>query len=171
MSNWTVDDLKAKGFDKDGNKSARSSIVVRSTNGNSLFDVSGAIFIPMNVPSSKNSRRLFIDTSGVQRNIMSALCTKYIKHTKPYWQGENLKHWRVLTEGVRLPYRIEFTFVRATKQIFDFQNAIQILADLMTKNDWIKDDDVNHFLPYPPRVAPYVIYDKENVGVFIKILK
>jgi hypothetical protein len=65
---------------------------------------------------------------------------------------------------------ISFHFVRATKHKFDFHNMVQIIADLLVAHDFIKDDDMDHFIPMPFKVkGEWYTYDKENPGVWIKV--
>jgi hypothetical protein len=47
---------------------------------------------------------------------------------------------------------------------------VQIIADLLVAHDFIKDDDMDHFIPMPFKVkGEWYTYDKENPGVWIKV--
>ena len=54
-----------------------------------------------------------------------------------------------------------------TKRKFDYINAAQIVQDLMVKHGWIDDDNCTEMKPY---FGNYV-HQKDNPGVFIKVLK
>ena len=72
---------------------------------------------------------------------------------------------------INKPYKVGFHFVRGTRHKFDFNNANQIIADLMVAHDFIEDDDMDNFVPYPLEIEGRVYsYDKENPGVYISIL-
>ena len=140
------------------------------------------IFIPYNVPSLKNSK---VKTS---RGIFaSATVTKYLRllgiqqysSSKKIVKGyvtrpnefEKLRpQFEKLMKGKKEPFDIGFHFVRDSKRDFDFNNATQIIQDLMVAHDIIEDDNMRYFLPYPLKInnKAYTV-DKENCGVYIKI--
>lgn len=139
------------------------------------------LFIEGNVPSLKNSK---IKTSkGI---FSSKTVTNYIrsfgiqsysasrKQVKGYVnkQNEFLKIKPYFEENIKgFPIKVGFHFVRKSKHKYDFNNANQIIADLMTAHDIIEDDDTTVFLPFPLEIdGKYDSYSKENPGVFIKIL-
>jgi len=140
-----------------------------------------ALFISGNVPSLKNSK---VKTSkGI---FSSPTVKKYLRglgiqsfssgrgEVKGYVRRDNEflackpffdKH---LTEK---PFEIGFHFIRGTRHKFDFNNATQIIADLMTAHNFIEDDDMDNFLPYPLKIdGKAYSYDKENPGVLIMVL-
>ena len=123
------------------------------------------IYIPSNVPSSKNSRINFQDKSGKQRSIKSKLCAKYIKETDKYFTLFRGKFKRMI-EGKEKPYRVEFTFIRDSHRAFDYINPCQMIQDTMTANNWLEDDNVNIILPSFGLYG----YDKKIPGVIIKVL-
>ena len=141
------------------------------------------IFIPYNVPSSKNSRintkhgsfasktvKTYLNDLGIQSYSSSKKLVKgYVN--KPNLIENLREDFLNQTSGKQLPLEIGFHFVRNSKRSFDFNNANQILADLMTANDIIEDDDMDHFLPYPLKIndKAYTV-DKDDPGVYIKIL-
>ena len=117
------------------------------------------IFIPGNVPSSKNGKRW----TG-RRLIHSKATVKYIKDTK----ADFLKHkakFKRMVKPLQKPYRIKFLFVRGTKHKFDYINPAQTIQDLMVTHGWIDDDNCSEMLP----VFLEYKYDKENPGVYITI--
>jgi hypothetical protein len=151
-----------------------------------------AIFIPINVPSSKNSREIVsprsrrIRVRGVEvpdggvisardfrgsrfsrkRVIPSKLVREYIKKTEMVWIEYRARFHKMI-EGKRKPYHVKFTFVRNTEQKFDFINAAQIVQDLMVKYGWIEDDDYKNIVP---GFNPNVRVDPYNSGVYITIV-
>lgn len=140
------------------------------------------IFIPFNVPSLKNSKvktsrgifasktvKKYLSFLGIQRYSPSK------KEVVGYVRRENLfenlrQKFEEQLKGKNEPFEIGFHFVRSSKRDFDFNNATQIIADLMVAHNIIEDDNMRFFLPYPLKIDgnAYSI-DKENPGVYIKI--
>lgn len=140
------------------------------------------IWIDGNVPSSKNSkimtsrglfhsktvkkylRKLGIQSFSVSKKTVKGYVTKENKF-------ELLREAFIKElEGKEYPLKIGFHFVRKTKHKFDFHNAVQILADLMVAHDFIEDDNMDYFLPFPMKKSgKYYSYNKEKPGVYIKI--
>lgn len=123
------------------------------------------IFIPGNVPSSKNSRMR--TRSGIF--IKSPLCFKYEKATKVIWEGK-AEEVRQLTDNAEKPILIGLHFVRDSKRKCDFHNLVQFIADLMVKYEWIEDDNMTQvfFVPYI-RNGTYYSINKSECGVWIKV--
>ena len=163
---------------RDGD-SSRSKMIKMSTE---QQIIQRGIFIPGEVPSSKNSKEIgflylgagatstiFHLRNGVYRpvrlNLNSSNATKrYIKeHTIDY--VANKVKFQNLIKGYTAPYRICFKFTRQTRRTFDYINAAQIVQDLMVKNGWIDDDDCKNVRPY---FLEYE-YNKTNPGVLISI--
>lgn len=138
------------------------------------------IFIPFNVPSLKNSK---VKTSkGV---FMSKTCRNYLtslnitsysasrkevvdRKSKKNLFKEAFKDWIVPDKQVV----IGFHFVRDSKRMFDFNNANQILADLLVAHKLIEDDNMDWFIPQAyKKDGKYYSYNKETPGVYIKILE
>lgn len=117
------------------------------------------IFIAGNVPSSKNSKRwtgkMLINSKTVMR---------YIKETKKQYVL-NCQVFKEMTVGLEYPIVVSFKFIRGSKHKFDYINPAQTVQDLMVKNYWIEDDNMNYIIPH---FEPYE-YDKENPGVEIKV--
>lgn len=131
------------------------------------------IFIPYNVPSSKNEKQIgykFIGERKIPFIMERKIVKEYREVTKRYWELLG-KVFRLQLVGKSKPYTVEFLFVRSSKRHFDFHNAVQLPADLMQEYGWIDDDDMDNLLPVPPLPpdVPYIV-DKNNPGVFIKIL-
>ena len=123
------------------------------------------IFIPGNVPSSKNGRRwtgrYFIVSKQTQR---------YYKNSKKYWV-ENKKEFHKLLKGKdsqnKAPYRITFKFVRKSRHKFDYINPAQTVQDQMVKYGWITDDNADEMIPIFLKFE----YNKDKPGVYINVLK
>jgi len=130
-------------------------------------------FINTSVPSKKNSRINL--KSGI--SIPSKKHSEYVKLTEMQYDVFG-KEFRCAVEYYKVepPYRIEFTFIRATHHSFDYCNACQTCEDMMkdqykkkvlVRKGWFEDDSVDFILP---SFKPYE-YDKQNPGVRIKLLK
>lgn len=140
------------------------------------------IFIKFNVPSLKNSKvktsRGIFASKTVQKYLGSLGIQSYSsgrKEVKGFVRRPNLfeelrPQFEIQLEGKEPPYDIGFHFVRDSKRSFDFNNATQIIADLMVAHNIIEDDNMNYFLPYPLKLQgnAYTV-DKKNPGVYLKI--
>jgi len=115
------------------------------------------LFIKGNVPSSKNSKQW----TG-KFLISSKVCREYEKTTEPYWY-ELKKSFKEIFPTTAEPRRVGMYFVRKSKHKFDYINACQILADLMTEHGWIEDDNADCFIP----VFLGYKYDKQKPGVYL----
>lgn len=123
------------------------------------------IFIPGNVPSSKNSK---IWTG--KHLIWSKTASKYVKDTEKYWIS-NCNIFRFSASGAidreaEYPVKVSFKFIRGSRHKFDYVNPLQTILDLMVKYGWIPDDNADIIIP----VFEQYEYNKENPGIFIKIL-
>lgn len=119
------------------------------------------IFIPGNVPSSKNSKQW----TG-KYFIHSKQCQTYYKNSDKFWI-DNVQIFKNMVKDLPKPYKVEFTFIRGTRHKFDYVNPLQTVLDLMVKYNWIEDDNADEIKPY---FGDYS-YDKDNPGVEIKIIK
>lgn len=123
------------------------------------------IFIPGNVPSSKNSRTR---TKG-GAFVVSKSVRNYRKNSNEFWvryRDEFLK----LLKGRSKPYEIGFHFVKGTKHKFDWVNPLQTVQDLMVHHEWIEDDNVHELIPFPFQIdGAYHHYDSKTPGVYIYI--
>ena len=118
------------------------------------------VFIPGNVPSSKNSKQWtgkYLIHSKTVRN--------YIKNTKQDWI-KNKELFEDLIKGKEMPYKIKFTFTRNSRRKFDYINPCQTVQDLMVQYDYIQDDNCDCILP----VFGEYLYNKEKSGVLIEVL-
>lgn len=143
------------------------------------------IFIPHNVPSSKNSRGI----SAQGYSFPSKYLQKWWKLTKEDWLEATPIWWKLKTlyyavpgfdldnspvletDDTSLPILVGFHFVRGSRRIYDWVNPLQTVLDKMVKQGWIIDDSVDFIIPFPIKMnGSYTSYDKENPGVYIKIL-
>ena len=118
------------------------------------------IFIPGNVPSSKNSKRW----TG-KMLINSKTVMNYIKESQGYYLQYKSQFKQEIKQR-EYPVKISFQFIRKSRHKFDYINPAQTVQDLMVKNGWIKDDNADYMIP----VFEEYKYDKENPGVYITII-
>lgn len=118
------------------------------------------IFIPGNVPSSKNSKQW----TG-KFLVHSKQSQTYYKLSGQDWTKFGVQ-FRQLTKNLPKPLKVEFTFIRGSRHKFDYVNPLQTVLDLMVKYNWIDDDNADEIKPY---FGDYS-YDKDNPGVVIKII-
>jgi|TARA_Y100000310_G_scaffold118355_1_gene117234 disulfide oxidoreductase YuzD len=116
------------------------------------------IFIPTNVPSSKNSKvwtgKFLVSSKATQ---------KWRKETKDYW---NIFKKEFIDQLGEKPHKIGFKFIRKSRHKFDYVNPLQTVQDEMVKYGWLEDDSADELIPV---FLPYE-YDKENPGVEIHVL-
>lgn len=140
------------------------------------------IFIPFNVPSLKNSKiktsrgifpsktvKSYLSDLGIQR--YSASRKEVVGYVKKPNKIEELREiFNKALEGKEPPVEMGFHFVRKTKHKFDFNNANQIIADLLTAHGIIEDDNMDYFIPYAFKMNnKFYTIDKDNPGVYLKI--
>lgn len=141
------------------------------------------IFIPGNVPSSKNSRintkngsfasvtvKRYLKNLGIQSYSSSKKTVKgYVNRPNLI---ENLREdFLNQTSGKQLPLEIGFHFVRDSKRKFDFHNIIQVVLDILTASDIIIDDNMDCVIPFALKIEnKFYSVDKEYPGVWIKII-
>ena len=141
------------------------------------------IFIPGNVPSSKNSRintkhgsfasktvKAYLNSLGIQSYSSSKKIVKgYVNKSNLI---ENLREdFLKQIEGKELPLEIGFHFVRNSKRKFDFHNIVQISLDLLTAHDFIIDDNMDCVIPFALKIDnKFYSVDKMNPGVWVKII-
>ena len=141
------------------------------------------IFIPGNVPSSKNSRintkhgsfasktvKSYLNSLGIQSYSSSKKLVKgYVN--KPNLIENLREDFLKQTSGKQLPLEIGFHFVRDSRRKFDFHNIVQVVFDLLTASDFIIDDNMDCVIPFAlKRDGKFYSVDKENCGVWIKII-
>ena len=141
-----------------------------------------SVFIPFNVPSSKNSKiatktGLFHSKSVGKYlrslGIMSYSVTR--KTVTGYKTIPSLYPIKDLTDLFKdsvSPVKVGLHFVRKDKKHFDFMNICQIVFDLMVAHDIIEDDNMSCMIPFPYQIdGAWFSIDKENPGVYVAILE
>ena len=118
------------------------------------------IFIPGNVPSSKNSKQWTGKFLISSKNTL-----QWRIDTKVFWEKYK-QDFLDMVKDLPKPYKVEFTFTRKSKHKFDYVNILQAPLDEMVKYGWIDDDNADEIKPY---FGDYS-YDKDNPGVTIKII-
>lgn len=125
-------------------------------------------FIPYQMPSKKNSQQLFVNkATGRPGTTTSQRYKDYISVTKMYWQIFS-REFRAVVERLELKYPldIEFTFVRKTKQKFDYIGICQSAQDIMVDFGFIPDDNHSYIKPHFADAE----VNKANPGTRIKII-
>lgn len=151
------------------------------------------IFIEGNVPSLKNSKVMtkkgifssptvsrWLRNLGIQSFSSSKKIVKgYIDKTRPNKIEELRSEFNKMKVGIDDPILIGFHQVRNSKRLFDFSNSVEVIQDLFTAHDFIKDDNVKYIYPIPMTIEGELaspenrdkLYsvDKNNPGVYIKL--
>lgn len=126
-----------------------------------MLDVWEPIFVPGNVPSSKNSRQW----TG-KYSIASKTCQKYYKASEEFYT-QYKDDFKLKLKGLEPPYKVVFCFCRGSKHKFDYINPAQTVQDQMVKYGWLDDDNADNLIPI---FHPYT-YDKDKAGVYINVLR
>lgn len=147
-----------------------------------------AIFIPGEVPTSKNRKRIaykitnnpqtrwryivHTEMKRVQPFIIdSEFAQAYRKAVGVFYRKEAFRFRNMVTSLPR-PIHVEFCFVRRTNGIWDFNNLTEVVQDLMVEHGWIDEDNTRVLLPHPPvPPRPPFIVSKDTPGVFIRVLQ
>ena len=79
---------------------------------------------------------------------------------------QQLPTWQKMIQNKSLPLKVSFYFYRDSKRKWDFVNIVQVLADLMQKEEYIEDDDTKNFIPL---YAGEQVVLKKEAGVIITI--
>lgn len=136
-------------------------------------------FIPGNTPSLKNSkiktRRGIFPSKTVTKYLQSLGIKSYSVRdkvvedykTRPNLFKDSLKKFPKIHDK-HYPIEVGFHFIRRTTADFDFNNATQIIQDLLVAHNYIIDDSMRYFIPYVlVKDNKYYSIDKENPGVVI----
>ena len=155
-----------------------------TTNTITSKETENLIFINGNVPSLKNGKtwtgkylvssknvKAYLKLHGIKSYSSKDKTVEYFKtiDTRTFkLAAENLKS---ILQDLKPPYKLAFHFVRQTRHRFDFGNAIELLSDLFTAYDVWEDDHMGFFHPSVLYIdGEGYSYDKENAGVYIKVL-
>jgi hypothetical protein len=127
-----------------------------------------AWFIPIDVPSSKNSKQIVMH--GKKRLIISSAVTQAYKRKTGIIYRSYAREFRSavddITDGENYPVHVEFYFVRKTLRKFDYINMAQIVQDMMVAAQWLPDDNCDYIIP----VFAGHEKDSKNPGVRIKLI-
>jgi len=141
------------------------------------------VFIPGNVPSSKNSKiktangvfpsktvKRYLQSLGIQKYSTRNGVTGYKRRPNLFLRYAHPLQ-ADLAEAVK-PVRLGFYFVRDSRRKFDFHNACQIVCDLLTAHGIIEDDNCDVMVPEAIFIdgSCYRV-DKNNPGVWLRILE
>ncbi len=128
------------------------------------------VFIPRNTPSSKNGKEIGKIWAGPKKGqailVNSKVVQEYKKATVMAWKVY-AREFRAMMMNHEAPYILGLYFVRDSKRIFDYNNASQIVCDLMQEYEWIEDDDSSMLKPL---FLGYHV-DPKNPGVYICLIK
>ena len=141
------------------------------------------IFIPGNVPSSKNSKAKcsngIFHSAAVRHYLQKIGVAKYSVHKRTV---ENYKtrpnrfeaaigpvKEELLSIGVLpVPLIVGMYFVRSTEGKFDWINIAQIICDLLVAHRVIPDDSMDVFVPVPiKRDGCWYHVDKKSPGCIL----
>lgn len=141
--------------------------------------IEDAIWIPGEVYSSKNSKRIipqFFPNKHQESNwkfrgrscrpmiVDSAAVAKYKKEKLSLYKLQKDRFLNMIA-GRDYPLQVEFSFVRKTQAIWDFNNMTELVQDMMKAAGWIPDDNIKIMIP----VSGKHKVGKEP-GVIIKVL-
>lgn len=73
--------------------------------------------------------------------------------------------FRLMAKRHSKPLKVGFYFIRDSKRIFDYGNAIATVEDLMTSRGWIPDDNCQEIMSIP--LGYHVDKYKPGVGIFV----
>lgn len=137
------------------------------------------IWIPGNVPSSKSSNiktehgifkskqvRQYLQGLGVKKYSTRHGVTGY--KTRPNLFRDAITPYGGLYD---YPVILGMHFVRSSRRRFDFNNASQIICDLLAAHGFVEDDDCDHLYPVPMwRNGGFYSLDKHAPGVWLAVL-
>lgn len=90
--------------------------------------------------------------------------------TRPNEFKEEVDKLKEYLKNVKYPIELYFHFVRDSNRAFDFNNANQIVLDLLTAHDIIPDDNMQYIIPIPWKIkGKWYTINKDNPGVKIKV--
>lgn len=173
MKGWNENDLKGLGI----KITTDGKVSLHDKNQNidefaAIYRQGKGVFIPHEVMSSKRGKQLFTyqkEGKTTPGQTDSKQVKEYRSKTKDYY--EILSHvFRKELAPKKMPYFIEFKFVRRTNAEWDFHNMVQLPCDMMQEFHWLPGDDVKVMFAVPPMNGePYLVNSKAP-GVWIKIL-
>ena len=158
-----------------------TSVALETADGKETKYLKMKMFIPHNVPSSKNSKvmtkRGIFHSKTVSKYLQKIGVKSYSsKGYENYKRRPNLflnaiNPMKNALNGKKTPFVIGFFFIRNSKRKFDFINACQIICDLLVAHGVIEDDDVSHLIPVPVQInGLWHTYNKDHPGVYLFVL-
>jgi len=136
------------------------------------------IFIPYNVPSLKNGKvkasRGVFNSKTVRKYLQKIGVKSYStrkKTVEDYVKRPNLFRQSVgnYFKGIEYPLVLRFHFVRDSRRAFDFNNANQLICDLLEAHGFIDGDDMKHLIPFPMQIdGRWYSVDPKNAGVYLQ---
>ena len=125
-------------------------------------------WIDGNVPSQKNSKEIVrIKKDGRERILLvSSKNVQYYRKTRAIFLRNDRYSFLESARDKGRPLFVGFYFVRDSKRIFDYHNAVHVIADMMVEEGWIVDDCMNEMVPV---FLGYCV-DKSKPGVYIRPL-
>lgn len=80
--------------------------------------------------------------------INSSTVQAYVKEYGPYFMDAKKKNlWKAWTQDMPKPWYMGMYFIRERDNAWDFNNASQIICDLMKEHNWVEDDSVRDLIP------------------------
>jgi len=135
-------------------------IVAALVVGETMISINGEIH------SSKNSRKIWHDSTGKTRIVKSDTAKAdeqsfllQLNTQREKWAFMLAEHYRNGADR-NAPLEIVFRFRRGTAARFDYVNIAQGVCDAMVKAEYLEDDSANYLIPV---FEPYVI-DRVNPG-------
>lgn len=133
------------------------------------------VFLKGNIPSLKNSKEIQTykkwvedpddNNSKILKKFNRLAPSKTVEKYYKEYEHKYLEH-RVdimnLFKGDNI-WHMGLYYVRDSKRKFDFNNASQIIQDLMVKHNYLPDDNMEYLYPYP--IGYHV--NPDNPGVWI----
>ena len=127
-----------------------------------------ALFIPGEVRSKKNSKRIVYNKATGKPVILSSeQVMRYTKETKFYYSSLR-NNFLEMIKDMKKPYKICFYFVFSTRAKWDYPNMVQLPLDLMVEQGWLEDDNCYEILPEfkgfevnKHKPGLYIFYDKD----------
>jgi len=203
MNNWTKEDLN-KHLKKTSEQTLfpTEEFVYSKTGYAEIYqelisNVDKIIYVPNNVPSLKNSKRIMqiptgkticcnakytklksysykCNTCGQVSSILAKRASILpSKRHEAYFKEvmpifeKNADKFLKMSTGIDFPLYVGFYFLRKIKNKWDWDNAITTVMDIMKKSGMIIEDDSTIIVPIPLGWHN----DKDNGGVVITILK
>lgn len=132
------------------------------------YDPKTMIYLPGNVPSSKNGKVIRMNRKTGKRFVANNdTVLAYKKYIIDYLL-QNKPKWVRLAAKLDPPIKLGALFIRNSSRGFDFNNATQVIADLMQDKEWLPNDSLDdvYFVPGTEEKKKYVI-NKQYTGVIL----